>query len=338
MGLKMMVIAYLILAHSLMAQDIEGYVFDAGTREPIAGASVYFDGSSMGVITNPDGRFRLRTPVKILAKLIVSHLGYITKTIDNPFRKGSHQIGLKEEIQQIPEVIVSADPFTRKQKLRVFRKEFLGDTRAAGHCSIRNEDSIELFFNSYDNTLSAYSKNALLIENKYLGYLIKFDLEEFKIHFKEKSLDRIGNISYTLFSGFTQFTDIANYDDKIIKRRDEAYLGSSMHFMRTCRNNNWEKENFTLKQDLRAVTPDQLFENISITDGGDFKTIKFLNKNFVIYHRKRSYYRSTVQLTSDTATFSIDKYGNYTPYKYLVFGGYMAGLRIGDMLPVDFKL
>jgi len=320
-----------------IGQEISGYIFDSKTKEPIRGASVYFDGSSMGAITNLEGQFGIRAPIKTHAILIISHLGYVTKKIDNPFQEEGLRIALVEDVQRLPEVILISDPFSRRQKLRVFRKEFLGDTRAAKFSRILNEDLIELFFNSYDNTLSAHVKGTLVIENKYLGYLIRFDLDEFKIHFRKKSLERVDNIKYTLFAGFTRFTDIANYDSKIFKRREKAYLGSSMHFMRTCWNNNWEGQNFTLKRELRTISPNQFIENIS-TDSVGFKTIRFQNKNFVIYHKNKSYYRSTVKFTGETSSFSIDKYGYYKPYKNLVFGGYMANLRIGDMLPIDYRL
>jgi len=326
-----------LCANLSIGQEISGYIFDSKTKEPISGVSVFFDGSSMGTITNSEGKFKIRTAMKTHAMLVVSHIGYTTKKIDNPFQGDELRIAFVEYVQEIPEVILTSDPFTRKQKLRVFRKEFLGDTKTAKYCRILNEDSIELFFNTYDNTLSAYANNPIIVENKYLEYLVNFNLEEFKISFRKKSLDRLDNIKYTLFEGSTHFTNIDTLNSKIFNRREKAYLGSPMHFMRTCRNNSWKDQNFTLKQELRTVSPNQLIENIG-TENDAFKTIKFLNKNFLIYHKKKWNYRSTVKLTEDNYSFSIDKYGNYKPYINLIFGGYMGSLRIGDMLPIDYKL
>lgn len=335
---KIVQVLFFLSTTLAIGQEISGIVYDSKTKEPILGASVYFDGSSLGTITDLDGKFIITAPIKTHASLIISHLGYVLKRITNPLEiEGELRIAMVEEFQKIPEVVLTSDPFSRKQKLRVFRKEFLGDTRASDFCKILNEDSIELFFNTYDNTLSAYSKGPIVIENKYLGYLIKFDLDEFQIHFKRKSLDRIDNIKYTLFSGFTLFIDISNYDNKIAKRREKAYLGSPMHFMRTCWSNNWKGQNFTLKRELRTVSPDQILHIID-GDSMEFRRIVFQSEKFVVYFKNRGNHRSTVNLTEENFTFSIDKYGNYEPYKNLIFGGYMADFRIGDLLPIDFAL
>lgn len=333
---RILLLLLLFLMSSLArGQEITGHIIDSKTREPIAGASVYFDGSSMGVISDMKGRFKIHYAAKTHAILIISHMGYMSERIEKPYENSPHSISLVEDVQELPEVILTSDPFSRKQKLKVFRLEFLGDTRASKSCRILNEDAIKLFFNSYDNTLTAYSKAPIIIENSYLGYQIKFDLNEFKIFFKRKSLKRLDNIKYTIYAGYTQFTDTADYDDRIRERRKQAYLGSSMHFMRTCWNNDWSRQNYSFEQELKIVPPSELMESIgSIT--GDFRTIQFNQEKIVLFHKKKSNYRSTIQI-KDINTFSIDKYGKYVPYKNLIFGGHMAELRIADMLPIEYQ-
>lgn len=336
---KILQISFFLCTTWAMGQQISGIIYDSKTNEPIRGASVYYDGSSIGTISDLDGKFKIKAPIKTHASLIISHLGYALERITNPMEiEGELRIAMEEEFQKIPEVVLTSDPFSRKQKLSVFRKEFLGDTWASSYCKILNEDSIELYFNTQDNTLSAYSKGPIVIENKYLGYLIKFDLDEFQIHFKRKSLDRIDNVKYTLFAGFTRFVDISNYDKKIAKKRERAYLGSPMHFMRTCWSDDWKKQNFILKRQLKTLRPDQILHSID-EDGTEFRRIVFRSAKFVVYFKyKGKNHRSTVNLTAGNYTISIDKYGYYEPYKNLIFGGYMADLRIGDMLPIDYML
>ncbi len=333
--IRFLVFTMFLFGHGLaLGQDISGYVIDSKTREPLPGTSVYLDGSPIGTTTDLDGQFRIHQAINTHATLVISHMGYITKKIDNPSKNEKLEITLVEDVQKLSEVVVTSDPFSRKQKLKAFRIEFLGDTKAAKLCKILNEDSIELFFNTYDNTLTALANGPIVIQNEYLGYRIKFDLNEFKIYFKKKSLNQFDNVKYTLYSGFTQFSDIANDDPKIIKRREKAYLGSSMHFMRSCWNSDWKDQNFTFKQGSNTVSSDQLIENIE-SGVGDFRIIRFKKDSITINYHKKPYYQSTVQIKK-TDTFSIDKYGSYRPYENLALGGYMAELRIGDMLPIDY--
>ncbi len=72
-------ISFFLCTRFITGQEVLGYVFDSKTKEPLPGASVYFDGSSMGTITNLDGQFKLQSTIKTHATLIISHLGYVTK-------------------------------------------------------------------------------------------------------------------------------------------------------------------------------------------------------------------------------------------------------------------
>ncbi|MCW1952844.1 MAG: carboxypeptidase-like regulatory domain-containing protein, partial [Flavobacteriia bacterium] len=57
-------------------KTIQGQVLDALNKTPLDGVSVYFDGSSLGTITNAQGKFELTVPSSISAPLIVSYMGY----------------------------------------------------------------------------------------------------------------------------------------------------------------------------------------------------------------------------------------------------------------------
>ena len=63
---------------ALAAPDIEyrGKVIDAGTGEPLAGASVIVKGTLIGAITDNDGQFVLPVPSEV--KNIVFEVSYIS--------------------------------------------------------------------------------------------------------------------------------------------------------------------------------------------------------------------------------------------------------------------
>ena len=334
---KWIILVFSLFSVGVNSQEVKGYVFDSRTKEPVAGASIYYDGSSIGTITDENGNFEIGLFYQNNATLVIRHLGYRSKKYPRPSGDVLLKIALTEEVENLNEIVVTSDPFSRKQKMRVFKLEFLGDTRGGRNAEILNENDIKLFFNSYDNTLSAYCDKPIVVKNDYLGYIIHFDVEEFKISFKQKSLDRVDNIYHTLYNGSTQFEDISETDLKTTKRREKAYLGSSMHFMRSCWNGDIASQNFKLKKKYREIELEEFM--ISSKDStSKLKNFKFLGNQYVIYHKKKSNYRSTLRINDIDAQHSLDRYGNYTPFQNLIFGGYMANFRIGELLPMDYGL
>ncbi len=61
--------------------QISGKVLDAETNEPLAGASVFVDGSTIGTSTNQNGEFTLELPQKT-GLITISFVGYQTKEVN----------------------------------------------------------------------------------------------------------------------------------------------------------------------------------------------------------------------------------------------------------------
>jgi hypothetical protein len=104
--------------------------------------------------------------------------------------------------------------------------------------------------------------------------------------------------------------------------------------MRSLWNGNLTDQNYSFNYELKSIPPDQLIYRLD-DDSDGFKTFEFRKKRFAIYFNNKSYYRSSISLDS-IKSFSIDKLGNYRPYQDLIFGGYMADLRISETLPMDY--
>jgi len=242
-----------------VAQAISGSVKDLNTGKAIEGASVYFDGTSIGTITDAKGYFSIDPKFNTTAYLVVSYVGYKTVYIPHERHGQIIRVSIEEEIFEVPEIILVSDPFSRKQKLEVFRKEFLGETKAAEKSLIENEEVIELYFNSNHNTLTAYASEPILVKNNFLGYHLRYDLKEFRINFKSKSLKRIDNVESTLMVGHTFFEDIAFDEMKFLVRRKDAYEGSVQHFLRTLWNQNWGNETFEIREKLKRVHISDVF-------------------------------------------------------------------------------
>jgi len=166
---------------SIQAQSYSGYVFDEITKDTIIGASVYFDGTSIGTTTDENGFFQIESKEKINTPLLVSYVGYTTFKVDDSALGGITHIYLKEDQLNLNEVVVFDDTWSRERKMKHFKKEFLGQGKGGRKSRIKNEYAIKLRFNRSDSTLVAFSNEPILVENKYLGYLISFRIKEVRI-------------------------------------------------------------------------------------------------------------------------------------------------------------
>lgn len=89
---------------------LNGKVVDFMTYQPVENASVYIQNTTVGSISNSDGRFSLRIPEKHLADtLIISSIGYASyKMLVSEFENGD-DVFLEEEIASLDEVVLEAD-------------------------------------------------------------------------------------------------------------------------------------------------------------------------------------------------------------------------------------
>ncbi|RYZ78419.1 MAG: aminotransferase class I/II-fold pyridoxal phosphate-dependent enzyme, partial [Moraxellaceae bacterium] len=77
---------------------------------------------------------------KYNAALVISYMGFESLRIEDPYKFGKpFKVMLREDAIMLNEVVISkGGPFTRKQMLRAFRKNFLGE-RGGSRCKIENE-------------------------------------------------------------------------------------------------------------------------------------------------------------------------------------------------------
>lgn len=102
--LSLTILLCLSIKQNVFAQElqIKGSVTDESDF-PLPGASVIVGGTTTGASTDFDGNFELSVPSN--AKLTVSYLGYITKTVDVAGQT-TLNITLKEDINSLEEVVV----------------------------------------------------------------------------------------------------------------------------------------------------------------------------------------------------------------------------------------
>lgn len=107
----------IFLSHAQSFTSASGIVKDSTTGEPLPFVSVYFDGSTIGAMTDDNGTFTLQNN-QGYTKLAAASLGYDTKFIDlKPGKKNDNlEVLLKPTAFEISEVVVKPkrEKYTRK--------------------------------------------------------------------------------------------------------------------------------------------------------------------------------------------------------------------------------
>jgi len=335
------------------AQILTGIVYDKATKLPVPGVHVYLDGTSFADATTNSGRYTLSVKQAINTRLVFSHLAYETIIIENPFIKLPDTIYIEERLNLLGEVTVQSDPFSRKQKLKAFREQFLGQTPAGRSCKILNEDDIQVWFNVALKTLFASSEYPIEIINEYLDYRIMFLLIDFSAEYSDVSLNP-NRMQKTYYLVTSSYEDLTSDDKKITRRRDNIYEVSSKNFFKNLAYdpyfdvdslkkhtfriyNRYDMEtnvisNFIIKDTLSLKIIHIAGDNESINPTNPWLRITVSNRNS---EYPTSLFYSKISFFTDALL--VDKYGNIDQIEKVIFSGQMGFSRAGDMLPVDYE-
>lgn len=313
-----LIILFLIGHLHLQAQTISGVVYRAGTDTSLPDVTVYYNGSTIGTITDQTGHFEL--PIKNShIPLTVSCVGYYSVTLNDIRQDTVLKIYLKPKVESLAEVVISADNISREKKVEMFTKEFLGISDNALSCKITNIDDVNLVFNNKTKTLLATCSTPLIIENKRLGYTIKYYLDNFEKHPKT-----------VLISGNYFFKDNYSVTNPISaqRNREKAFEGSRLQLIRALWDNTLKESDFKIyTADYKPLTADSILAKDSL----NYKYIKIRKKIFVIYMNSAM---EITSLTQNAEKSFIDGDGFYGAG--LIWGGQLGFQRIGDLLPFEY--
>lgn len=98
-----------IAGHTLQASSvITGTLRDKETGEPVANASVLIQDTSIGIITNKNGEFKLHLPDSLReSSLAFSHLGYVAQSIEASSLLGRDNVlSLEPKVVPLQEVLI----------------------------------------------------------------------------------------------------------------------------------------------------------------------------------------------------------------------------------------
>ena len=237
-ALHFYIIFSFILLNSVDAQSfLRGKVLSETTGQPLSGASIYFNNTSIGTLSNSNGEFNI--PDAVAGELIISSVGY--ERLIYPVKK--EQLGVKtftfklQEKENIMQDILILPDATRKKYLKLFRDNFLGITEEADRSRITNMGAIYFIRSPNDkNGIIALSDTPLNIINNQLGYKVEFDLVQFYLN---------ENTGRTSFYGFTRYNEMGDRR-RFRKNRRNAYYGSTVHFFRSLVSNRLQEESYNI--------------------------------------------------------------------------------------------
>ena len=129
--LTMFMVSLLLCVGSALAQTkVSGTVLSQDDGQPIIGAAVKVEGTSVGMLTDVNGRFSLTLP-QGKTQITVSYLGFEPKTVT---AKNGMRVFLKSDATSLDEVVVTAMGISRQQKTLGYSAQTLDDAELTqGH-------------------------------------------------------------------------------------------------------------------------------------------------------------------------------------------------------------
>lgn len=331
---------------------VKGCVFDSITKKPIPDAAIYIDGTTKGTITRSSGCFDLEYNPDLKRPLVVSFLGYKKQLINDYTNTPQLTIYLKATPSELDEVIVTKKKkqlWSREHMLNAFKQFFIGTSELAKRCEILNEDDIILEYDEDALQIQARSKKPIKIVNKALKYELSYDLKDFYIQYRKLRFNyrEKGNgnkkgkftkpkfhlsPTFTYYSG-TSFYTSTSASKSAQNKREKAYKGSLLHFLRAVRTNRIKEEGFRVFYEKAEVNPFNFISLYKVDDTNNL-TVRFFKPLKVVYDNKID---SPSTIESKYTHFEVDAYGNHYPEDALIVTGVMGDLKIAGALPLDFK-
>lgn len=361
---KFFIILFLSPFICLAQVNISGKVINAGDNKPVADASIFLNNATGGTKSGNDGTFVLYNARPGQYELIVSVVGF--ETYRKTFLVSNQNITLADikispKTTQLKEVKVQP-PSVREANVLAVEREVLGNSEAAIQCKILNPDILDVDYDKDTRILTASTDDFLEIENRALGYKIKYLLNEFKKDDKAGLIYLKGTALYEEMQGSPA------QKRRWAKKRIEAYEGSSMHFLRSVIHDSVDVNGFKVYQFISKENPayttggkeNKYLQNLVIkplntanfikqTDQKGLYIMSYKDLLYVLYTKKHErpkpwiYHPAGIPdcpitiLTLNTKYIYFDNNGIVINPESIVYEGSWGNNRIAELLPVNYE-
>ncbi|WEK20267.1 MAG: carboxypeptidase-like regulatory domain-containing protein [Candidatus Pedobacter colombiensis] len=228
--------------------SIMGVVRDQ--KESLPGAGIFLSGYQVSTVADNEGKFKISNLKPGNYDLLVQMVGYLpySKSVIISDKSVQVELVLKESTTVLNEVVIHADP-NRAKYIKQFKEYFIGTTPNAAQCKILNPQVLNIDYDATKSLLTIKTSDFLVIENKALGYRIKYMLDYFEYNSRTRII---------YFSGHPFFEELKGPGAKMkkyIDKREVAYYGSSQHFFRSLYQGKAKEEGFIINKMVKIPNP-----------------------------------------------------------------------------------
>lgn len=257
--------------------EVKGIVINNQDQTPLPGANVFLANTTKGTQTSADGTFSLRNIPAGKFELVVSYIGFekLVIPLQAESRK-TYRINLIPSSNALDAVTIKArrkKGLDWQENVDFFVRNFIGQSENAIHCKLLNPEV--LYFENTPEKFTTKAQEPVIIENRGLGYRLKFQLDEYSLNKTTQRIFYSGHVVYE-----TLIPNNPEEEQKWVKNRQKAYYGSVMHFMRALYQRQLVEEGFMLREVVKKYLPNR--DTLLVALPGDstvYITTKLFNKN-----------------------------------------------------------
>ena len=342
----------LLITVAMQAQfAISGRVTDATSGTALEGASVFAQATSVGTVTNKEGRFELTLP-KGGYELVVTFTGYQAARINVAEPKQDIVIQLQAVDKSMEAVVITAsnevtDGWEKYGDL--FLDEFIGTTPLADSCTLLNPEVLKFYYYKRSDRIKVLATAPLHISNRSLGYNLTYTLDSF-VHYNKTGI--------STYQGACLYADMQAQNTLEQMRwnnlRAAAYRGSRLQFIRSYYNGTLKEDGFTV--DVLSKTDKNKFNRLSnpydtlyyMIDSTHEPELWFEDKISISYYKgaPEARYLQAAGLPADVKLqisyvtlldpVVLKENGFFSPQRAWINGGYWSWKNLADALPYDY--
>ncbi|HVV54854.1 MAG TPA: carboxypeptidase-like regulatory domain-containing protein [Mucilaginibacter sp.] len=271
MSFRRLTLLLLFLPFAVYAQTttITGKVTIAGTQMPLGKVSVFLSNSSFGTETDENGNFTLVDVKPGQYDLVASSVGY--EEYSQSILVGAEPIHLdipmKQSMNQLRGVVISTYA-NWKRNYEQFKKDFIGASENAKECEVVNPRTMNFIYHGKSHELEGWSNDFLVIDNKALGYRVKFLVDTFS------SSGLTGNTEWAGKAVFEEMPGSATQKREWKKKREEVYYGSIRNFLRSLYMNTLMQDGFIMYKLTRELNPNRPSEGLILQKIKQFREMQ----------------------------------------------------------------
>lgn len=337
---------------------VTGKVTLAATGEPLQGASVFAENTTLGTATDENGNFKLYLPNGGY-DVIVTFTGHQSESVRVTSSGNSSPLffSLKPKEKELDDVVVVASNEVKdgwEKYGGFFFREFIGQTQNSRECEIKNPEVLKFYYSKKRDRLKVKAEEPLIIENRALGYNIRYSLDSFTHEYATQ---------VSFYSGNPLFEEMKT--DSLIQQafwsraREEAYKGSLLHFMRSLYHKKLKEEGFEVQfvittngvdraerlQDFYNSLRYKMDDSTGIVSIDPFQPnvgVLYMNEKplpgfNVLNEKEPADFQFSILSIARGEPIMIERNGFYFDQTDITINAYYTWEKVADQVPYDYK-